>query len=194
MTLNDIRRRIGGGMTSGLTGLMARSGLSPNAVTVIGFLITLSAAFIISTGELLAGGLVVLFAGFFDMLDGALARATGKVTRFGAILDATLDRLSEAALFIGIMVYFVPENSALLIMLVGMTMAGALIVSYLRARSEASGIEGKEGVFTRPERIIVLAAGLVTGWLVAALLIICVMSYITVIQRLFGAYRQLEGK
>ncbi|MGI2335164.1 MAG: CDP-alcohol phosphatidyltransferase family protein [Dehalogenimonas sp.] len=194
MTLNDSRRALGGKMTSGLSRVLSRSGLSPNAVTVIGFLITVAAAFIIASGDLLVGGLVVLFAGFFDMLDGALARATNRVTKFGAILDATLDRLSEAALFIGILVYFTPDGNIGPILLTGATLAGALTVSYLRARSEASGLEGKGGWFTRPERVIVLAAGLLTGWLIAALAVICLMSYITVGQRLAGAYRQLGGK
>ncbi|MDV2989501.1 MAG: CDP-alcohol phosphatidyltransferase family protein [Dehalogenimonas sp.] len=194
MSLNDFRRSIGGKMTRGLSGLLARSGLSPNAVTVIGFLITVAAAYIIAEGNLLAGGLVVLFAGFFDMLDGALARATNRVTKFGAILDATLDRLSEAALFLGILVYFAPDGNTAPILLTGATMAGALTVSYLRARTEATGLEGKAGWFTRPERVIVLTAGLLTGWLIAALAVICIMSYITVGQRLAGAYRQLGGK
>jgi CDP-diacylglycerol--glycerol-3-phosphate 3-phosphatidyltransferase len=181
-------------MTGGLSRLLARSGLSPNAVTVIGFLITVAAAWITTTGELFIAGLVVLFAGFFDMLDGALARATGRVTRFGAILDATLDRLSEAALFIGIMVYYAPDGNTAAVVLAGATLAGALTVSYLRARAEATGLEGKEGLFTRPERVITLAAGLLTGWLIPALIVICVLSYVTVIQRLAGAYRQLGGK
>ena len=194
MSLNDTRRRIGGGMTNGVSRILSRSSLSPNVVTVIGFLVTLGAAYVISTGALMAGGLVVLIAGFFDMLDGALARATNRVTRFGAILDATLDRLSEAALFIGVMVYYAPDGNTWPIMLAGATLAGALTVSYLRARSEAAGLEGKEGVFTRPERVIVLALGLLTGWLIPAVAIICVMSYITVGQRLMSAYRQLGGK
>ena len=194
MSFNDTRRSIGGRMTGGLSRVLARSGLSPNTVTVIGFGITLAAAWVITTGELFIAGLVVLFAGFFDMLDGALARATNRVTRFGAILDATLDRLSEAALFVGIMIYYAPDGNAAPIALAGATLAGALTVSYLRARSEATGLEGKEGIFTRPERVITLAAGLLTGWLIPALVIICALSYVTVIQRLAGAYRQLGGK
>ncbi|MEN8615047.1 CDP-alcohol phosphatidyltransferase family protein [Dehalogenimonas sp. THU2] len=194
LTLNDTRRRIGGGMTAGLSRALAKSRISPNAVTVAGFIITIGAAYVISTGALLAGGLAVLFAGFFDMLDGALARASGRVTRFGAILDATLDRLSEAALLIGVMVYFAPDGNTWPIMLTGLTLAGSLTVSYLRARSEAAGLEGKEGIFTRPERVIVLALGLLFNWLIPALIIICVMSYITVGQRLSSAYRQLDGK
>ncbi len=194
MTLNDARRQIGQSMTGGLSRMLAKSRLSPNAVTWAGFAITLGAAYLVATGALLAGGLVFLFASFFDMLDGALARATGKITKFGGILDATLDRLSEAALFVGIMVYFAPDGNAWPIALAGATLAGSLVVSYLRARSEASGLEGKEGIFTRPERVIVLGAGLITGWLIPALIVVCILSYVTVAQRLQSAYRQLDGK
>ncbi len=194
LTLNDTRRQIGRSMTGGLSRMLAKSHLSPNTVTWAGFGITLGAAYLVATGALLAGGLVFLFSSFFDMLDGALARATGKITKFGGILDATLDRLSEAAMFVGIMVYFAPEGNAWPVALAGATLAGSLVVSYLRARSEASGLEGKEGIFTRPERVIVLGLGLITGWLVPALVVVCVLSYFTVAQRLASAYRQLGGK
>ncbi|WP_076005087.1 CDP-alcohol phosphatidyltransferase family protein [Dehalogenimonas formicexedens] len=194
MTLNDTRRRIGRGLTGGLSRILAKSGITPNAVTVIGFLITLIAAYMISTGSLLAGGLVFLFSSFFDMLDGAVARATGKITKFGGILDAALDRLSEAAVFIAIMVYYAPQANSWALLLVGLTLAGSQVVSYLRARSEASGLEGKEGIFTRPERVIVLGIGLITGWLIPALAVICVLSFFTIGQRLASAYRQLGGK
>jgi len=194
MTLNDARRQIGRGMTGGLSRMLAKSGINPNTVTWLGFIITIGAAYIVSTGALLAGGLVFLFASFFDMLDGAVARATGQITKFGGILDATLDRLSEAAVFIGIMVFYAPNGDAWPVMLTGLTLAGSQVVSYLRARSEATGLQGKDGIFTRPERVIVLALGLLTGWLVPALVIICVMSFVTVGQRLSSAYRQLGGK
>lgn len=194
LTLNDTRRRIGRNMTDGLSRVVAKTGITPNSVTWIGFLITVIAAFVISSGSLLAGGLIFLFSSFFDMLDGAVARATGKVTKFGGILDATLDRLSEAAIFIAIIVYYAPGNDSWPLLLTGLTLAGSQVVSYLRARAEANGLEGKEGIFTRPERVIVLAIGLLTGWLIPALIIICLLSFVTMGQRLSSAYRQLGGK
>ncbi|PPD59064.1 CDP-alcohol phosphatidyltransferase family protein [Dehalogenimonas etheniformans] len=194
MTLNDTRRQIGRGMTGGLSRILAKTGITPNTVTVVGFLITLVAGYIISTGSLLAGGLVFLFSSFFDMLDGAVARATGRITKFGGILDAALDRLSEAAIFISIIVYYAPEANAWPLLLTGLTLAGSQVVSYIRARSEANGLEGKEGIFTRPERVVVLGIGLITGWLIPALAIICLLSFITIGQRLASAYRQLGGK
>ena len=194
MSLNDTRRQIGRVMTGGLSRFVARTGITPNTVTWIGFMITLGAAYLVSSGALLAGGLVFLFASFFDMLDGAVARATGKITKFGGILDATLDRLSEAAIFIGILAYYAPNGEVFPVALAGLTLAGSQVVSYLRARSEATGLEGKDGIFTRPERVIVLALGLITDWLIPALVIICVLSFVTVAQRLSSAYRQLGGK
>ena len=194
VTLNDTRRQIGRGMTGGLSRVLAKIGITPNAVTVIGFLITLIAAFVISTGSLFTGGLIFLFSSFFDMLDGAVARATGKTTKFGGILDATLDRLSEAAVFVAIVVYYAPEANPWPLLLTGLTLAGSQVVSYLRARSEASGLEGKEGIFTRPERVVVLGIGLLTGWLIPALAAICLFSFITIGQRLASAHRQLGGK
>jgi len=189
-----MRRRIGRGMTARLSGFVSKIGLTPNAVTWTGFIICLGAAYLIAHGELLAGGLVFLVASFFDMLDGAVARASGKITKFGGILDATLDRLSEAAVFIGIMVYYAPGGDIWPVLLAGTTLAGSQVVSYLRARIEASGLEGRAGIFTRPERVIVLGLGLLTGWLIPALTIICLLSYVTVVQRLISTYRQLGGK
>jgi CDP-diacylglycerol---glycerol-3-phosphate 3-phosphatidyltransferase len=194
ITLNDARRQIGRGMTGNLSRFLAKTGISPNTVTWIGFFITVGAAVVVSTGSLLVGGLLFLFSSFFDMLDGAVARATGKITKFGGILDATLDRLSEAAVFIAIMVYYAPQANTWPVLLTGLTLAGSQVVSYLRARSEASGLEGKDGIFTRPERVVVLVLGLLTGWLIPALVIICVLSFVTVGQRLSSAYRQLGGK
>lgn len=194
MTLNDGRRRLGALATSGLSRVLIRSRVSPNTITWAGFVITVGAAVLVGTGELLAGGLVFLFASFFDMLDGAVARASGRITRFGGILDATLDRLSEAVVFVGLLVYFVPDGRIWPVMLAGLTLAGSQIVSYIRARAEANGLEGKDGVFTRPERVIVLAAGLLTGWVIPALVLICFFSFVTIAQRLTSAYRQLGGQ
>src|SRR5215212_3829020 len=88
---------------------VAKSGLSPNSLTVLGFLLNFPAAFILAQGQnwsWLVGGLMILFAGGFDMLDGAVAKVTGRVTRFGAFLDSTLDRYSEVVVFLGLLLYY----------------------------------------------------------------------------------------
>ncbi len=151
------------------------------------------AAVLAGTGHPFAAGWVVLLAGFFDMIDGALARRTNQVTRFGAVLDSTLDRLSEAAVLIGIIAYYLFDYNPVpykpwIILLIGITMIGSFLVSYVRARAEALNIECQVGIFTRAERVIILALGLLISRvpyvLVIALGIIALLSIVTVIQRL----------
>ena len=181
--------------------LLAKTPVTPNAMTWIGFSITLGAGVLIITEHLLAASFVVLFAGFFDMLDGALARGTDRVTRFGAILDSTLDRFSEAALLLSVLsIYAVraTEQSTPVILIVGFALVGSLLVSYIRAKAEAMGLECTVGFFTRPERVVVLAIGLMLSrinyaFLVAALSIIVLFSFITVSQRLLHVWRQTKN-
>jgi len=174
--------------------LFARTPITPNILTWFGFLLTLGAAALIFTEHLFAAGFVVLVAGFFDMLDGALARSTNRVTRFGAVLDSTLDRLSEAVLLLGILVIYAREQSTLGISIVGLALISSLLVSYIKSRAEALGLECEVGFFTRPERIIVLSLGLLLSQidytLLVALGIIAVFSFVTVSQRLLHVWRQ----
>jgi CDP-diacylglycerol---glycerol-3-phosphate 3-phosphatidyltransferase len=167
-------------------------------VTVFGFLLIVVAAVLAGTGHLFAAGWMMLVASFFDMIDGALARHTNKVTRFGGILDSTLDRLSEAVILIGIIAYYLFDYNSVsymqwIILLIAVTMIASFLVSYIRARAEALNIECQVGIFTRPERVIILALGLLLSGLpyvlVAALVIIAALSIITVIQRLVCSYQ-----
>jgi len=136
----------------------------------------------------------VLVAGFFDILDGALARRTKKATPFGGVLDSTLDRLSEAAVLLGILVAF--GGSPLLVLLVFLALLGSLLVSYVRARAEGVGLECGVGLFTRAERVVVLALGLLLSGiayaLVIALAIVAVFSFFTFGQRLVYVWRQTK--
>jgi len=172
--------------------LLARTPITPSAITWFGFLLALGAASLIITGHLFAAGFVVLIAGFFDILDGALARHTNRVTHFGAVLDSTLDRLSEAVLLLGILVLYASAQSFIGILLVGITLFGSQLVSYIRARAEAGGVECKVGLFTRAERVIVLALGLWLNQLVIALSIIVVFSFFTAGQRLFYVWQRTK--
>jgi len=175
-------------------GLQA-TGVSPNALTLIGFGLTLAVALILAAGNLLAGGVLLIFAALFDTLDGALARHTGRVTVFGAFLDSTMDRYSEAITLIGLMAYYARQvDSWQPILLLGCTMVGSLMVSYTRARAEAAGIECKEGFFQRTERIIVLIAGLITGWMIPALWILAIFTNVTVLQRVHAVYGSTKGQ
>ncbi len=170
----------------------ARTPLTPSALTWFGFAVSVGAAVLLAYDSLLAAGLLVLVAGLFDMLDGALARHTGRVSRFGAVLDSTLDRLSEAAILVAAIFLFATKAEVGAAVLAGATLAGAMTVSYLRARTEALGLAGRSGLFTRPERVIVLALGLLIDQLIIALVIVAVFSFITAGQRLVGAWRQMK--
>ena len=192
--LEKTRRNLANSVAPPIARLLARTPLTPNALTWLGFCITVGAAVLIATDHFLAAGIVVLVAGLFDMLDGALARLTGRVSRFGAILDSTLDRLSEAALLLALLVVSAREQHVLESLLIGITLLGSLMVSYIRARIEAMGIECQAGFFTRPERVVILALGLLLNQfdfaLFIALVIIALFSWITVIERLIYAWRQ----
>jgi CDP-diacylglycerol---glycerol-3-phosphate 3-phosphatidyltransferase len=192
--LASVRKNMADYVTRPVIKLLARTSLTPNFLTWLGFLITVIAAVMVATGSPLIGGIVVLFAGFFDMLDGGLARTTNHVTRFGGVLDSTLDRISEAIMLLSVLVIFVRDQQVGASLLVGLTMLGSFMVSYLRAKIEALGFEGKEGLFTRPERVVVLALGLLLSQyhyaLIIALVIIAFFSYFTLVQRLIYAWRQ----
>lgn len=195
-----VRKAIAYYLTQPAVRLLARTPVTPDALSWFGFLVTVGAAVLVATGHLLVAGLVVLGAGYFDILDGALARSTNRVTRFGAVLDSTLDRLAEAALLFGILGLFLfTEAPPFLftflaqewsILLVFATLLGSFLVSYIRARAEALGLECPVGLFTRTERVIVLALGLLLNQVTVALAIIVLLSFITVSQRLVYVWRQ----
>jgi len=178
--------------------LLARTGVTPNALTWLGLLLSVGAAALIALRQPFAAGFIVLVSGLFDMLDGALARFTGKSTRFGAILDSTLDRLGEVAILLGLLILFVRDLATPGIIIAGVTLSGALMVSYLRARAEAAGLIGEIGLFTRTERVIILSLGLLLSGinyaLITSLGIIAFFSYLTVIQRLLHAWHQTKGE
>lgn len=169
------------------------TGISPNALTLIGFLLTLLVATILATGNLLAGGLLLIFAALFDTLDGALARHSQQVTVFGAFLDSVMDRYSEAVtLFALIFFYSATIDGRTNVLLLTATLIGSLLVSYTRARAEAVNIECKEGFFQRTERIVVLIIGLVTGWMTPALWVLAIFTNLTAAQRIFDVYRKTK--
>ncbi len=192
--LSEFRKTAASYLTRVVVRLFAKTPVTPNTITWFGFLVTLGASALILTEHLFAAGFVVLVAGFFDMLDGALARSTNRVTQFGAVLDSTLDRLSEGALLLSILVFYAREQSTLGIAIVGLALLGSVLVSYIKARAEALGLECEVGLFTRPERVVVLTLGLLLSRidyaLTVALGIIVVFSFFTASQRLLYAWRK----
>jgi CDP-diacylglycerol--glycerol-3-phosphate 3-phosphatidyltransferase len=156
--------------------------------------INIIAAWVIATGRLIIGGILVLVAGLFDILDGALARFTNKTTVFGGLLDSTFDRLSEAALFIGILILYAPDGNTLMVTVIFLAMVGSFVTSYIRARAEGLGLACSVGLFTRAERVIILCLGLLFDQVLIALAILAVLSFITVGQRLFHVWSQTRNK
>ena len=194
MAETGFRKGISGYFTRPLVRILARTPVTPNVLSWTGFAITLVSGLVIGYGHLFVAGWLVLFAGLFDMLDGALARQVNRITRFGAALDSTLDRLSEAILFLSLMVWFAQNQEVLMVLVTGATLVGSFMVSYIRARAEGIGLELKDGLFTRAERVIVLALGLLLSRfglvLATAIYIILVFSLFTAGQRLYLVWRK----
>jgi CDP-diacylglycerol--glycerol-3-phosphate 3-phosphatidyltransferase len=170
-------------------------GFSPNALTLIGFLGMCAVGLILANGWLALGGVLIVLGGIFDALDGSLARLTNRVTKFGAFLDSTTDRFAEGALFFGLLYYFMQRNMTFVAYLIYLTLLGSLMVSYARARAEGIGVECKEGLMTRFERIALLVLGLIlTAFfgdapILIVLVILAVLTNITAVQRIWLVYR-----
>ncbi len=196
MNLIDIRRNLAYRITNPIVGILSKSGITPNALTLINLALNIIAAYVIATGYFLLGGVLVLVSGLFDLLDGALARFIKQTTRFGAILDSTVDRISEAAILCGLLIWYVTQgDSSLEIILIFIVLIGSFLVSYIRARAEGLGWQCQVGLFTRAERVIVLAIGLLINQIFIALCILTVFVFITVVQRLIYLWKKgkIEG-
>jgi CDP-diacylglycerol---glycerol-3-phosphate 3-phosphatidyltransferase len=189
MLSERIRKWASGGLTR-LARVIARSGVTPNTLTLIGFALVWVPAALLSQGVFVWGGVAVALASAFDALDGALARTTGRVTRFGAFLDSTLDRYSEALLYFGLLLYYVRAGATVEPLLIFAATAGSLIVSYARARAEGIGVQCKEGLFTRFERIVVLVVGLLLNHVTWALWLLAVLTNLTAVQRIAYVWRK----
>lgn len=176
---------------NGLAALLSRTPLTPNAVTFISFVLILGVAAVIAAGYHLLGGALVLAVSAMDMLDGALARATGRVTKFGGFLDSTLDRFSEAALFFGLLIFYVQRQMTTESLLVFGVCVGSFMISYVKARAEGLDISCNVGLLARPERIILLAVGLLIGQMPVFLWLLLALTYFTVIQRMVHVWQQM---
>ncbi|HKC80808.1 MAG TPA: CDP-alcohol phosphatidyltransferase family protein [Gemmatimonadaceae bacterium] len=178
---------------------LARHNVSPNAITTVGTLLTVAAGVVYGTGHIMTAGWLMGLTAFFDVMDGEVARRTGRSTVFGAFYDSTLDRVADGALMAGLTVFYatnsVHHNSYMMVVcLVGMI--ATFVVSYTRARAESLGIDAKVGVMQRPERIVLLSApqalfGLFwNGWvLIGIIILLTVTSCITAVQRIAFVHR-----
>lgn len=171
--------------------------ISPNVLTFIGLVINVFAAFLFGYANaenqqrmFLYGGLVVIGAGIFDMVDGRVARATGQVTTFGAFFDSVIDRFSDVALFFGLLVYYARANRFFYVVLVALVMTGSVMVSYTRARAESLIPKCKVGFMERPERIVLVIIGAVFNRMAAVLWVLAILSHITIIHRIRFTYQE----
>jgi CDP-diacylglycerol--glycerol-3-phosphate 3-phosphatidyltransferase len=190
MNFGELRTAAGRAIVKPVAPLLARAGITPNVLTVTGLVINLASAALVALGYFIPGALVILFSGLFDLLDGAVARFTQKTTRFGALLDSTFDRIQEGALYFALAWFFVGHGQTIEVYLSFGAMAGSFLVSYVRARAEGLGIECKEGIFTRPERVLLLALGLLINQMLVILAIMVLMTFFTTIQRIVVVWRK----
>jgi CDP-diacylglycerol--glycerol-3-phosphate 3-phosphatidyltransferase len=174
---------------------LGRIPVTPNQVTVVGVVLTFVAAFLASFGYLLWAGVVLAFAGTFDILDGALARSSGRAYPYGAFLDSTLDRYSEGAIYIGLAAYFAGNGGPLqrwLLLATMAALAGSFLVSYVRARAQSLGFTCESGLFARPERVVVTVVGLIFGGVVlyAVVFLLAILTNLTALQRIREVWLQ----
>ena len=171
-------------LTDPAVDLLARLGVTPNMLTAAGVAGNIGAGVLAANGNFLVAGIVVLAASSLDLLDGALARATGRATDFGSVFDAVMDRVSEAAVLFGLLVYFSDRGDRTEELLIFVAVVGSILVSYVRARAEIVGLKMKDGLFTRAERVVVLAVGLMVDQATIALWILAALASFTAAQRL----------
>lgn len=150
-------------------------------------------AAVVLTRNLRVGGILILVGGLLDMFDGIVARTNGKVTSFGAFLDSVLDRFSDGFVFLALAWYLGSKGDHTGVFLSLGTMLGALLISYTRARAEGLGKECKTGLMERPERIILLILGTLTGWIVPILWLMFFLTHLTVFQRIRHVYKSMKG-
>jgi CDP-diacylglycerol--glycerol-3-phosphate 3-phosphatidyltransferase len=170
--------------------LLARLGIQPNLLSMIGLFAASAAGAVIAAGYISYGGWLFLLSGPFDALDGALARTAGLESRFGAFLDSFIDRYAEAAVLFGILWWATFHDRSVIVLLSFLAMVGSIMVSYARARAGGLGISCRVGIFTRLERFIVLTLALITEQLLVGLVIVAFMANFTALQRMFHVYRQ----
>jgi CDP-diacylglycerol--glycerol-3-phosphate 3-phosphatidyltransferase len=169
--------------------------VSPNVLTLVGLLITFGAAALIAEDQLLWGGLVLLLAGSFDILDGAVARATGRINHFGAFLDSTADRYGEGAVYIGFLyLLLIRQHHYLELFLVAAALLGSLLVSYVRARAQSLGFTCESGWFARPERVVVTAVGLMLNQVTILLWLLALATNLTSLQRIREVWTQYRSE
>jgi CDP-diacylglycerol---glycerol-3-phosphate 3-phosphatidyltransferase len=187
-----------------VTDFLVRKRVHPNFITTVGFTVTVSAAFLFHGGHLHSAGLLVLLGGLFDILDGRIARLSDLGSKFGAFYDSTLDRISEVAVYFGILSLYLGARTGVteiaMVYLVMLAMAGSLMISYTRARAEALGLDCRIGLMQRAERVVLIGAAALffgSAWdgavLKGVILLLAILTNITAFQRIVWVYRRVGG-
>ena len=175
-----------------IVNLLAALRVNPNILTLIGLVISIFAAVLFARGMFTWAGLVVLFAGIFDMVDGEVARRTGRVTKFGAFFDSSIDRYSDMVLFVGLVIWYAKIDRIFYAALVVISLIGSIMTSYTRARAESLIPACKAGFLERPERIVLLIIGALTNRLGAAMWVMAILSNWTVSQRIWYTWQETK--
>src|SRR6478736_6290109 len=182
-----------GGIIDQIVRALALSRIHPNVLTFLGLMINIWAAFLLAGGRFQAAALVVIGAGLFDMVDGRVARETNRVTRFGGFFDSVLDRYSDCALLVGLLVWYGSINRPFYVVLTAIAMAASVMISYTRARAENSIPMCKVGFMERPERVVLVIIGALFDHMAPVLWVIAVLSNITVIHRIMYTYQRTKA-
>jgi len=193
MTLTGGIGKFFGAIINRIVRWLALSKIHPNVLTFLGLLINIWAAWLLAQGSFRWAGVVVIGAGLFDMVDGRVARATSQVTRFGGFFDSVLDRYSDLALYMGLLVYYASINRFFYIVLTAIVMTGSVMVSYSRARAENAIPKCKVGFLERPERVVLIIIGALFLRMAQVLWVIAVLSNLTVVHRMIYTYREAKA-
>jgi len=169
---------------------LALSRIHPNVLTFLGLVINIVAAYLFAAGSFRWAGAVVIGAGLFDMVDGRVARETNRVTRFGGFFDSVLDRYSDLALLMGLLVYYASIDRYFYVVLTAIVMTGSVMVSYTRARAENTIPKCKVGFLERPERVVLLIIGALADRMAPVLWVIAVLSNLTVAHRMIYTWQE----
>ncbi len=191
-----ITRSIGTGsrwLLEKIVSAIAATGINPNVLTAFGLVVNFWAAVMFATGMFRSAAAIIFFAGFLDMLDGQVARREQRVTAFGAFFDSTLDRYSDMALYMGLLVYYAVNGRSSYVILAAVATAGSVMVSYSRARAESLIPACKVGFMERPERMVLLILGGAFDRMAPALWVIAVVSTITVIHRITYTWQETKA-
>src|SRR5579864_5437239 len=192
MTFTSLIGTVCGGIINRIVRWLALSRIHPNVLTFLGLVINIWAAWLFAQGSFRWAGAVVIGAGLFDMVDGRVARATSQVTRFGGFFDSVVDRYSDLALYMGLLVYYASINRFFYIVLTAIVMTGSVMVSYTRARAECTIPKCKVGFLERPERVVLIIIGALFDRMAPVLWVIAVLANLTVIHRMIYTWQEAK--